>query len=272
MRKIIHISDLHFGRINKKMVEAILAAFTDIKPDLVIISGDLTQRARPAQFKSAVAFLDNLKSSGFPYFVIPGNHDIEPFISPLARIRDPYRNYRKYISEDIQSFYKDKEIAVASLNTARPENIKNGKVRPTEVEKVHTWFSSFPPEIIKIVVSHHPLDLPIVKHRRKLARGAHAGLELLSTQNVDLYLSGHLHRSSAVTTEERYNMFGYHAVALSAGTVSERQRGEVASFNVIDIHKPKISLETYLFDSKDGIFAKGMVHNFEMSQNLWKKS
>jgi 3',5'-cyclic AMP phosphodiesterase CpdA len=272
MRTIIHISDIHFGRIDRSIVDSILKVFGEIKPDLIIISGDVTQRAKASQFKSAIEFINKLKELGINSFVIPGNHDIEPFIKPLQRAFDPYRNYKKYISPRIETFYADGELAVASLNTVRPSNIKDGHIEEAEIKRVQKWFTDFGPEITKIVVSHHPLDLPSEKHKRKLAKYAHVGVDLLSTSNIDLYLSGHLHRSSVVTTEERYNKLKYCAIAVSAGTVSSRQRGEVPSFNVLHIDRPAISLETYLFDPEAQVFVQNIINNFEINQNLWRRS
>jgi DNA repair exonuclease SbcCD nuclease subunit len=271
MRTIIHVSDLHFGRIEARTAGHLLVSFKDIKPDLVIISGDITQRAWPREFKEASKFLEGIKEAGLKYFVIPGNHDVESFLKPISRGFDPYKNYKKYISETVESFYSDQEIAVASINTVRHLRIKNGHLREEEVRGVQKWFSGFPPEIAKIVVSHHPLDLPSDKHARKLARKSDIGLELLSFHNIDLYLSGHYHRSSVVTTEERYNKLKYCAIAVQAGTVSKRQRGELQSFNVIRVSKPDIILETYLFNPIDEIFAKSNIIEFKINQNLWKK-
>ena len=272
MRTIIHVSDLHFGKIDKETVEHLLISFREIRPDLIIISGDITQRAWPREYKSAVKFLEDIKALGFEYFVIPGNHDVESFLKPISRGLNPYKSYKKYISENIGSFFSDEEIAVASINTVRHLRIKNGHLDEKEVRQVGQWFAGFPAESVKIVVSHHPLDLPPDRHARKLAKKAGLGLELLSAQNIDLYLSGHYHRSSAVTTEERYNKLNYCAVAVQAGTVSRRQRGEVQSFNVLKVKKPDIKLDTYLFDPKGKIFTKSSTIDFKINQNFWKKS
>jgi 3',5'-cyclic AMP phosphodiesterase CpdA len=271
MRTIIHISDVHFGKIEDSSINSLLVVFSVINPDLVIISGDLTQRAKVKQYKSAKIFLDNLKKAGIGYFVVPGNHDIEPLWKPIRRIFNPYKNYQKYISETIEPVYADSEIAIAGLNTARPAKLKNGSINQAQIKKIQEWFSTFSPEILKIVVTHHPLDLPIHLSKRRLARRALRGIESFSANNIDLYLSGHYHQSSVITTAERYNKLGYYSIALQAGTLSTRQRGEVQSFNVISYDKPKLSVETYLWDSADKKFLKKSITDFSLTDNLWRK-
>src|ERR1700704_6778790 len=98
MRTLVHLSDLHFGRVDKQLIDPLISAVTEVKPDLVAVSGDLTQRARSHQFREARAFLDALPK---PQIVVPGNHDI-PFYNFLARFAQPLDNYRHYISSDLE--------------------------------------------------------------------------------------------------------------------------------------------------------------------------
>ncbi|MEO5635266.1 MAG: metallophosphoesterase [Candidatus Paceibacterota bacterium] len=271
MRKIIHISDIHFGKIDQKSTRSLLTAFSVISPNLIIISGDLTQRAKPEQFKEAQKFIKDLKKLGFPSFVIPGNHDIEPLYKPVARALNPYLNYKKYISKNLEPIYSDDKLAIAGINTSRSTNLKNGGVNTSQIKKLEKWFATFSPKMTKIIVSHHPLDLPIHIPRYKLARKASGGMELLATYNIDLYLSGHYHRSSVVATSERYKTLGYSGISLQAGTVSRRQRGEVQSFNVITINKPRLLIETFLWKSEENLFRKSTENNFQLKDNAWKK-
>ncbi len=116
MRKLAHISDLHFGRIDEEVVEALLADLRSLGPDLIVVSGDLTQRGHRHQFREARAFLDRLSA---PYLVVPGNHDI-PGVNMLARFAAPFARYQRYIERDMRPLHLDAEIAVLGLNTARP--------------------------------------------------------------------------------------------------------------------------------------------------------
>ena len=98
MRTIIHLSDLHFGRVHRPALAPLAAAIERIKPDFIAISGDLTQRARPGQFREARAFLDALPA---PYLVVPGNHDV-PLYNVVQRVLKPLAKYRRIVSTDLE--------------------------------------------------------------------------------------------------------------------------------------------------------------------------
>src|SRR5437868_11294779 len=116
MRVIAHLSDLHFGRIDRAVLDVLEGEVTARRPDLVVVSGDLTQRARTSEFRNARKFLDELT---FPQIVVPGNHDVVPMYYPLERWRAPLQKFRRYITDDLVPFYADGEIAVLGINTAR---------------------------------------------------------------------------------------------------------------------------------------------------------
>ncbi len=269
MRTLIHISDIHFGKTEARSLEGLIGTFLRIKPDLIIISGDLTQRAKVSEFKKAVDLLKEIKDAGMEYFVIPGNHDLEPFYK-ITRIFNRFRKYKEYISKDIDPTFKDSEIAIASIVTPRARKLKNGKINMHDVKRVTRWFGSVPEKLVKILVTHHPLDLPLERRKGKLAKRSHKGIKSLSKHYVDLYLSGHYHRSSCVHTGARYKIDNYSAVAVQAGTLSTRHRGEVQSFNVIKIDKPSLLIETYLWDKEMGHFVKSTNKSFVCASNVWQ--
>ena len=130
MKTIAHISDVHFGREDPEIVAGLLASVERAKPDVVVVSGDLTQRAKKRQFRAARAFLRELPK--VPQIVVPGNHDVsttnlfERAIRPLAR-------YRRYITEDMNPFYEDDEVAIAGLNTVRIAAVKDGRLNLGQV-------------------------------------------------------------------------------------------------------------------------------------------
>src|SRR5438552_6842045 len=111
MRTIVHLSDLHFGRIHQATLEPLARAVAAIRPDLVAVSGDLTQRSRRSQFIEARSFLATLPT---PQIVVPGNHDIPLFNLPL-RFAAPLAGFRRYITEDLAPTYVDDEIAVLGV-------------------------------------------------------------------------------------------------------------------------------------------------------------
>ncbi len=143
MTTIAHISDLHFGRIDSAAVEALVGDLHLLRPDLVVISGDLTQRARPEQYKAARALIDRLP---IPQIIVPGNHDV-PLYDLLRRLRDPFGRFRQFITVDEYPEFENDDVHVVGINTAcriapRLSGFwKDGKVRARHLEKLKQLFT-----------------------------------------------------------------------------------------------------------------------------------
>jgi hypothetical protein len=174
VRIIAHLSDLHFGRHDETAAERLLADISQTKPDIVVVTGDLTQRARHRQFATAREFLQRLPR---PVLVIPGNHDvplydiIERFVGRLAR-------YRQYICAELQPFFADDEIALLGLNTARSAAFSNGRISYRQAAAIKSTFAEVPANRWRILAIHHPLAVPVAARdlapvgRSKMARKA----------------------------------------------------------------------------------------------------
>src|ERR1044071_2054109 len=147
MRTIVHLSDLHFGRVNPSLLDPLRTVVREVAPDLVAISGDLTQRARTYQFQQARAFLDALPK---PRIVVPGNHDI-PLHNVFARFLEPLTKYKRYITDDLQPVYEDKEVAVVGVNTARSLVFKGGRINESQVSRLRDKFCSLGKGVVKVV-------------------------------------------------------------------------------------------------------------------------
>src|SRR6202163_3487806 len=130
MRSLVHLSDLHFGRVDPTVVGPLIEAVNRLKPDLIAVSGDLTQRARSGQFRAARTFLDALPQ---PQIVVPGNHDV-PMHNVFRRFMQPLNKYRRYITAELRPSYADAEIVVVGVNTARSLTIKSGPLNEKQVE------------------------------------------------------------------------------------------------------------------------------------------
>ncbi|HKR21432.1 MAG TPA: metallophosphoesterase, partial [Pyrinomonadaceae bacterium] len=156
MRTIVHLSDLHFGRVNASLLDPLKRVVSEIEPDVVAVSGDLTQRARSHQFQQARSFLDELPK---PQIIVPGNHDI-PLHNVFARFLEPLTKYKHYITTDLQPVYEDKEIAIVGVNTARSLVFKGGRINENQVGRLREKFCTLEDEVVKVVVTHHPFDLP----------------------------------------------------------------------------------------------------------------
>lgn len=157
MKKVVHISDLHFGKVDNQRTQPLLNIISDLHPDIVVISGDFTQRASEQEFVQAQDFIQQIK---FPVFTVPGNHDI-PLFNLYRRFKNPFELYKKYISPDLDCIYSDDEIALIGINTVRNFTITSGKIGSSQLNLIQEKISHFPSSQVKIVVCHHPFDLPI---------------------------------------------------------------------------------------------------------------
>ena len=268
MRTIIHLSDLHFGRVDQPILMPVLRFIHAAKPDLVVVSGDLTQRARTAQFLDARAFLDQVP---FPLLVVPGNHDI-PLHNLFARFARPLKKYRRHITADLFPFFRDTEIAVVGLNTARSLTTKYGRLNPTQIARLRARFRGIGSQVTKVVVTHHPFDLPPdYADRRQLVGGARFAMAAMAECGVDLLLSGHLHLTHTALTFGRYQLAGHSALIVQAGTAtSTRGRGEANSFNCLRIKPGKITVEHILWNpSLQRLIAQNAAH-FHRTATGWQ--
>jgi 3',5'-cyclic AMP phosphodiesterase CpdA len=271
MRTLVHLSDLHFGRIDHTIVRPLIDTVHKIKPDLVAISGDLTQRARSAQFREARAFLDALPG---PQIVVPGNHDV-PLYNPFARFFRPLSKYQRYITDDLEPFYTDAQIASLGLNTARSLTFKHGRINQHQLARLRERLSGYGEEITKIIVTHHPFHFPDLPDRQDvydLVRGASEAMETLAHCRIDVLLAGHLHRSHTGHTAERYTMAGYSALVVSAGTAtSTRGRGEGNSFNLLRIEHPRIQVIRFEWQPRCAAFRSSRAEDFAHTPQGWMR-
>ena len=259
MRTIVHISDLHFGRVDPAVLAPLAQAIAACAPDLVVVSGDLTQRARKAQFRAAAVYLGTLPT---PQLVVPGNHDV-PLYDVLRRFLSPLGRFRRYISQDPFPYYQDAEIAVIGINTARSLAFKGGRINREQVAEVERRFRGLPEAVTRIVVSHHPFDIPGDGDERDVVGRARMAMQAFSGCGVDLFLSGHLHHSHSGDTAARYDIDGFAALVIQAGTAtSTRGRGEANAFNIIRVGVADMALETMAWVPARGAFAPAAERRF----------
>ncbi len=267
MRTVAHLSDLHFGRTDPVMVECLLGHLHELAPDLIVISGDFTQRARSHEFAEARAFLDALPS---PFVSVPGNHDIALY-NLYGRFVERLDRYRRYIAEEEEPYYADDEIAVACLNTARSLTFKGGRINARQVMRTQYRFRNAPPRAVRILVVHHPLDLPHgFKH--DIAGRSRMALERLGGCAIDLILSGHLHVTRFADPAERLRIGGHSAILVQAGTaVSTRGRGEPNSFNVLAIEHDAVEIREVCWSESSQDFSRCAVEVFLRSEGGWTR-
>ncbi len=268
MRTLVHLSDIHFGRVDAAIVEPLIALIADLKPNVVTVSGDLTQRARSAQFQEARAFLNRLPK---PQIIVPGNHDV-PLYNVFARFFQPLDKYRRLITNDLEPFYADEEIAILGVNTARSLTFKGGRVNEEQVALMREKLCPLGRDVVKIIVTHHPFDLPEGFDDDELVGRAKMAMKTLADCGADVFLSGHLHVSHTGHTAKRYKIGDHSALVVQAGTAtSTRGRGEANSFNVIRVQYPNIAVERFEWQPAQSKFTRSQIENFKQVSNGWTR-
>jgi 3',5'-cyclic AMP phosphodiesterase CpdA len=274
-RRVAHISDLHFGRIDPVVVEGLARALAEARPDLVVASGDFTQRARDAEFAAARTFLDRLPA---PVFAVPGNHDL-PSFNLLERFWDPYGRYRQFIAPELEPVWQDAEIGIVGIKSSRrlPRggHWAMGRIGRRQLTRALDRLTQLPADLVRIVVVHHPLLLPDEPGRQwkrhAFTGGAGRAMAAFAAHRVQLVLSGHLHLS--YSRHHVPEAEGPPAVVMpmadaaeiksplepvptgplvvqAASATSTRLRNEPNAFNLITIADGKIEVEVHAWDGR----------------------
>jgi 3',5'-cyclic AMP phosphodiesterase CpdA len=273
MRTLAHISDLHFGRHDPVAAKALCTAIATEAPDLVVVSGDLTQRARRAEFAAAQAFLARLP---LPTLVIPGNHDVAPFFSPVRRLLRPFSRFERYLSPTHDAFFRDEEIAVLGLNTARRLTAKNGRVSSEQMQTMERLLAPLPEAVFHVLVTHHPLTVaPGPASRRDDCAGrARAALRVARAAGVRLLLSGHHHLARSGASQDGVaEVVGQEEATLvaHAGTaISTRTRAEPNSFNLIRIDRSRVAIELMIWSGGGAGFESAGQAGFVLGGRGWE--
>jgi 3',5'-cyclic AMP phosphodiesterase CpdA len=189
MSILLQISDPHFGTEQASVVEALVVLSLQQRPDLLVLSGDITQRARASQFRIARAFIDRL---GMPVLAIPGNHDI-PLFNTGARLLHPYARHCEAFGEELEPVHSSPELLVLCVNTTRWYRHKNGEVSAEQIERVARRLASAEREQLRVVVVHQPVAALRAGEVHNLLRGRAAALQRWAAAGADLVMGGHIH-------------------------------------------------------------------------------
>ncbi len=258
-RRILHISDLHFGRDRPELLRPLIDTINGLTPDLVAISGDFTQRARLGQYRAARAFLTKLNA---PWLAVPGNHDT-PLDNLIVRFLTPWRRYRHYIHPDLEPVWRDAEIVVIGVNTVNRWSWQRGRIGGRTLRRIAAELGEVKTRT-RIAMLHHPLEHgPEVDKR--LMRGADAALSALERSGVDIVLSGHLHTWHARPFVDRAGV-----LFVQAGTgLSTRTRGEPNDFNLLTIEDDTVEIAQWTAGDGETVFIEARRARFRRSQDSW---
>ncbi|HEV2044569.1 MAG TPA: metallophosphoesterase [Sphingomicrobium sp.] len=270
MPRLIHLSDLHFGAHDPVLVTAVERRIDEEAPDLVVISGDFTQRARIEQFKEAGAFLMRIRDAGHEVLAVPGNHDV-PLYDVLRRFLSPLTRYRRFIDDSLCPFIAIPGAAVLGINTARSLTFKNGHVSHEQMQFIRETFAKTNANQPRILVTHHPLfalpvgDGPELGH---VMDDQEYALDAIADAGVNLLLAGHNHRASANDAASLATGAG-KALVIQAGTAtSTRTRDELQSFNEIEIDSSGVRVTIQRWDGNQ--FVSGDSQFFERHHERWE--
>jgi 3',5'-cyclic AMP phosphodiesterase CpdA len=245
MTVIAHLSDLHFGAEDPAVVASIGAEVAAAKPDLIAISGDLTQRARTREYLAAAAFLRSLPA---PWLAVPGNHDM-PSFELVERFANPWRRWREFVGPETEPAWSDDQVAVVGLNTARRGGFdfrwERGRIGGSRLARLEARLAAVPPHLLRIVVAHHPFTAPADSPRAPLVGGVARALAAFARHGVRLVLSGHLHLPDVTRLAG-----GDILLVQGATATSHRLRGRPNSWHRITVAEGTVTIVTRIWDGQ----------------------
>jgi 3',5'-cyclic AMP phosphodiesterase CpdA len=269
VRTLFHISDVHFGPPHlPRVAQGVLEFVQDRQPELVILSGDLTQRARPEQFQQARAFVDAIPS---PTLVVPGNHDV-PMYRVWERVLAPFGAYRRHFSDELEPVHREEDLLVVGINTAFNWTVKEGRIKLARLLEVGELLRQVPRHTFKVVVAHHHLIPPPNFGTQTVLANAWEAMDLFSTFGVDLILSGHLHQSYIGNSEEFYPKGRPPVVMVHSGTTTSRRgragERERNSCNWIQYDRESIVVSHYFWHDAAERFTEHSRHWYPRQQRV----
>lgn len=222
MRVVLHISDPHFGTERPLVVKALERLTHAQAPALVILSGDITQRARKAEFTAAGSFMDRLAVPS--RLVIAGNHDI-PLFDLATRIFRPYSRHKRIFGSDLEPIHETPELLAIGVRTTRRYRHIEGEVSARQIERVAQRLKQACEKQLRIVVTHQPVHVTHAVDQEHLLRGHERAINKWAESGVDLILGGHIHRPFICGLHDRLADMHHQVWVVQAGTaVSARIR------------------------------------------------
>lgn len=262
MTRLLHISDLHFGAVDDQLLEPLLGLAQGLKPDAVVVSGDLTQRARPGQFRDATAYLARF---GLPVIAVPGNHDAPLYNLPV-RLLSPFGRYRRLVNQNLQPVLDLPGAVLAGVNTANPLAWKKGRLRAASARALAQAFAAVPAHRMRLAVMHHA---PV-----PAADGAPADIDDparvlvdLVAAGTDIVLSGHTHMPHFGAAETAAGV-----LFLQVGTaISTRLKTRWNDCSLIEISGDSVTVRPFLTEATHR-FEPAPIQHFFRSDGRWQSA
>ncbi|MFC3182382.1 metallophosphoesterase family protein [Cypionkella sinensis] len=265
MMRIVHLTDLHFGLHRADLVEPLQAAILENRPDLVVVSGDLTQRARSGQFRAAMDFLRGL---GIALMLIPGNHDL-PLFNPFARLLNPFGAYRRGAAREMTPVMQVGRVRLFGVNTADPLQWRGGVARSDEIARICASLRAGPQDTFNILVSHHPFEEPPGFERGETRNGLEA-TQQLTEAGLHVVLSGHLHHWNiglGVSAQASRPLLHIQTGTALCSRIGERDHG----FCVLEVEPATLRATRWLVAEDRAQFVPEAPALFGYEKGLWHK-
>jgi 3',5'-cyclic AMP phosphodiesterase CpdA len=270
MARLVQLSDLHFGAHDDRLVEAVERSVDELDPDLVVISGDFTQRATTEQFAEACRFLERLRDAGHEVLGVPGNHDV-PLYDVLRRFLSPLSRYRRFIDDSLCPFVELPGVAVLGINTARSLTFKDGRINQDQVEFIRETFARTSNAVFRVLVTHHPLfALKVGEEVTRAIGRQELALDAVQDAGVDLLLAGHNHQAETHWASDLVTRAG-GALVVQAGTAtSTRVREQDQSFNTIDVGERSVTITINAWNGTQ--FVASDAQRFGWREGRWSEA
>lgn len=268
MTTLLQISDPHFGTERPEVAGALAGFARQLAPDTIVLSGDITQRARRAQFAAARAFVSTLSSARL--LAIPGNHDI-PLFDVLTRAFNPYREHRRAFGDDLEPELESADMLALCVNTTRAYRHKHGEVSTAQIERVGSRLRASGPAQLRVVVVHQPVAVERAQDAPNLLRGAEGAIRAWSAAGADLILGGHIHLPYVLPLHDLRDLPRKTWVVQAGTAVSTRIRHEAGnSVNVVRYEARGSSARHALIERWDyrettGLFDLERAHDLELT-------
>jgi 3',5'-cyclic AMP phosphodiesterase CpdA len=267
MRTIAHISDLHFGRIDPPVALGLISDLQGRHPAVLVVSGDFTQRARADQYQQAAQYLKQLPQ---PQIVVPGNHDV-PAWDLASRFLFPLNRYRRYIQDELMPTYRDEELFVLGVNTARSFTRTSGWNSRSQLQQIHDKACAVPPGIFKVMVTHHPFIPAPRKPDSDVVIGGENALAKIEACGIDMLLAGHLHLAYHDDVRAHHKSARRSVLSIQAGTAtSTRRRREPNAYNWITLSPDLVTVAVRAWNGNQ--FEESLVTRYERVNHEWQRA